>query len=141
MTIVSAEVKAKLLERQRARVDKLFLATEILGYDFQKNVHQELFDALIPFDNKKAWRDQWAIKDRMVLWSRGHFKSTAIVVEAIQAILNFPDIRIVLMQGSIGVTQNLLREIKSHFTGIAPRSRFSQVFPEFCAETLGTLNQ
>jgi predicted phage terminase large subunit-like protein len=134
-------VKALALERERARRDKMFLATEILGYDFQPDVHSELFDLYIPFNNKKAWREQSPIKDRMVLWPRGHFKSTSIIVEAIQAVINFPDVRIVLMQGSIAVTQNLLHEIKSHFVGASPRSRFRQVFPEFCDDKLGTVNK
>jgi predicted phage terminase large subunit-like protein len=138
---LSAEEQKKLDIRQRARTDKLFLATEILGYDFQSDVHSELFANYITYDRSKTWREQSEIKDRLIIWSRGHFKSTSIVVEAIQAVLNFPDIRILLMQGSIGTTQNLLAEIKSHFLGTGPRSRFREVFPEFCADKLGTVNK
>lgn len=141
MTAITPEIQAKLDVRERARTDKFYLATEILGMDFQKNVHQELFDTFVPFNNKKAWRDQSPVHDRLVLWARGHFKSSAIVVEIIQAVLNFPDIRILIMQGSIGVTQNLLHEVKSHFLGIAPRSRFREIFPDFCADALGTINK
>jgi predicted phage terminase large subunit-like protein len=140
MPEITPEVQARLDERERARTDKLFLAT-LLGYDFQKDVHQELFDCYIPFDTKKAWREQSSIKDRMIIWPRGHYKSTSIVVEAIQAVINFPNLRILLMQGSMATTQNLLREIKAHFLGVAPRSRFRNVFPEFCADSLGTVNQ
>jgi predicted phage terminase large subunit-like protein len=133
-------VKAKLLIRDRARTDKLYLACKVLGYDFQADVHSELFSCFIPFDNKKAWREQSAIKDRLVIWPRGHYKSTSCIVEIIQAIINFPDIRILIMQGSLTVTQNLLREIKSHFLGNAPRSKFREIFPEFCEDKLGTQN-
>jgi len=138
--MASDELQAKLDERQRARTDKMYLA-KVLGYDFTEATHKELFDLYIPFDNKKAWREQSDIKDRMVIWSRGFFKSTSIIVEGIQAVLNFPDIRILLMQGSVPITQNLLHEVKSHFVGTAPRSRFRQLFPEFCDDVLGNANR
>jgi predicted phage terminase large subunit-like protein len=134
------EIQKRLTERERARKDKLYLATEILGYQFQPDVHTTLFNCFIPFDSSKPWREQSSQKDRLILWSRGHFKSTAVVVEVIQAILNFPDIRVLLMQGSLTVTQNLLHEIKSHFLGTAPDSRLREIFPEFCADKLGTAN-
>lgn len=126
------EIQEKLALRARAKTDKLFLATEILGYDFQPDVHQELFDQYIPFDDSKPWADQSPLKNRLILWSRGMYKSTSIVVEVIQAILNYPNIRILIMQGSIKTTKGLLREIASHFTGMAPNSRLTELFPEFC---------
>jgi hypothetical protein len=130
----------KLDIKDRARRDKMFLATQVLGYDFQPDVHQELFDCYIPFDNTKNWREQSAIKDRMVLWSRGFYKTTSIVVEIIQMILNFPDVRILIMQGSREITQTLLHQIKAHFTGENPRSKLKEYFPEFCADKLGTVD-
>jgi predicted phage terminase large subunit-like protein len=130
-----ADVQAKLDRRQRARTDKFFLATEILGYDFVESIHKELFDLFIPYDATKPWREQSPIHDRLILWPRGHFKSTAVIVEIIQAIINFPNIRILLMQGSVSTTQNLLAEIKAHFLGTAPRSKFNQLFPEHCTTT------
>jgi predicted phage terminase large subunit-like protein len=130
--INAAEVQVKLDVRERGRTDKFYLATEILGYDFVESVHKELFGLFIPYDKSKPWREQSSIHDRLILWPRGHFKSTAVIVEIIQAIINFPDIRILLMQGSVSTTQNLLAEIKAHFLGTAPRSKFSQIFPEHC---------
>jgi predicted phage terminase large subunit-like protein len=133
-----AEVQEKLDKRDKARTDKLFLATGVLGYQFQEDVHSALFANYIAYDKSKPWREQSDIKDRLILWPRGFFKSTSIIVEIVQAILNFPDIRILIMQGSLPVTQNLLAEIKSHFTGIAPDSKLRELFPEFCADVLGT---
>jgi predicted phage terminase large subunit-like protein len=127
-----------VLERERAKTDKLYLATAVLGYDFQPDVHTELFSNFLILDSKKALAEQSTQKDRMILWSRGHYKTTAVVVEAIQLILNFPDIRILLMQGTIKNTEGLLGEIKTHFTGEAPNSRLTELFPEFCAKKLGT---
>jgi len=147
-----ADVKAKLSVRDRARTDKLYLASEILGYDFVESVHKELFDLFIPYDKNKPWREQSNTHDRLILWPRGHFKTTAVIVEIIQCIINFPNVRILLMQGSVSTTQNLLSEIKAHFLGTAPRSKFKDIFPEHCTITddegnavplskLGTVNK
>src|SRR5579859_7922017 len=161
MTLTAAEqAKQKVELRQRARTDKLFLAG-ILGYDFQADIHQDLFDQYIPFDNRplkqdlvttgadgkktvipagtpKPYFDQHKIKDRLTLWSRGFFKTTSIVVEIVQTILNFPDVSIMLMQSTQKNTQQLLREVKGHFDGSNPNSKLDEVFPEFCRAKLGT---
>jgi predicted phage terminase large subunit-like protein len=110
----------------------LFLACDVLGYDFTADTHQELFDQYPAFDGNKPWADQFPQGDVLILWPRGHFKSTAVVVLAIQAILCNPDIRILLMQGTIKVTKGLLKEIASHFDGSHSRSKLSELFSEFC---------
>src|SRR5580704_7664467 len=100
--------------RNRCRTDRMFLANEILGFDFRP-CHQELFDVYPPFDGSKPWVEQNPVKNIMVLHSRGHYKSTAIVVVLIQAILCNPDITILLMQGNPKVTRILMRQIKTQF--------------------------
>jgi predicted phage terminase large subunit-like protein len=131
-------IHQKLSDRERARKDKFFLATDVLGFDhFDAAVHQELLDQFIAYDPSKPWIQQSSQKDCLILWARGHLKTTAIQVAIIQAILNFPDIRILIMQGSVKVTKKLLAAIKSHFTGNAYNSRLRELFPEFCADKLG----
>src|SRR5882672_10226435 len=118
-------------ERERARTDRIFLANEILGYDFSPETHQELFDQYPPFIAGQPW--QFVERDVLVLWARGHFKTTAVmVVLVIQAILVFPDIAILIMQGNIKNTQERLKEIASHFLGTAQGSRLLEIFPDFC---------
>lgn len=129
---VNELIEKKLAERTKARTDRLYLACEVLGYDFTADTHQELFDQYPEFRDDKPWAEQFAKSDVLILWPRGHFKSTAVVVLAIQAILINPDIRILLMQGTIKVTKNLLREIASHFDGSHSRSKLKELFPEFC---------
>ncbi len=125
-------LEQRLAQRERARTDRLYLACEVLGYDFTAETHQELFDSYPAFHDNKPWAEQFTDGDVLILWPRGHFKSTAVVVLAIQAILCNPDIRILLMQGTIKVTKGLLREIASHFDGSHSRSRLNELFPEFC---------
>ena len=129
---VEEQARKKVDYRARAKKDRLFLANEILGYDFQTDTHTELFAQYPTFDENKAWVEQSVQKNVLVLWPRGHYKTTAIVVVIIQAILNNPDIRVLLMQGSIKVTKNLLKEVASHFLGDAANSKLIDLFPEFC---------
>lgn len=118
-------------ERERAKSDRLYLANEILGYDFSPETHHLLFDQYPPFIAGHPW--QFEQRDVLVLWARGHFKTTAVmVVLVIQAILVFPDIAILIMQGNIKNTQERLKEIASHFLGNAQGSRLLEIFPEFC---------
>jgi predicted phage terminase large subunit-like protein len=114
---------------EKAKSDRMYLANEILGYDFFPETHAELFAQYPAF--KMPW--QFEQRDVLVLWSRGHFKTTAaMVVLVIQAILIDPEITILIMQGNIKNTQERLKEIASHFLGTAKGSRFTEVFPEFC---------
>lgn len=106
--------------RQKCLVDPIFLG-QCLGYDVQEDVHRPLFDAL---QTKK--------KKRMVLWQRGSFKTSCVVIYAVQCILNDPDIRILAMQDSLKNTKGWVKEIRSQFDGENAKSKLPALFPEFC---------
>ena len=72
----------------------------------------------------------WKIRQR---WPRGHFKTSAVVVDIVQAILNDPDLRLLIMQATLKLTKGWLKEIRSHFDGSNPKSRLLQLAPEFKA--------
>lgn len=126
--------------RQKCKTDPLYLG-KCLGYDFQEDVHKPLFDLLLKFHEAKSLRDLSEIKNRLVLWPRGHFKTSAMVVFIVQLILNYPDIRILIMQANQRLGKLWLREIKSHFlttgTRANTKSMLPLLFPEFCAPVLG----
>lgn len=128
-----AEIKLKCL------TDKMYLS-KVLGCDFQEEVHKELFANYIEYDRSKPFREQSEIKNRLILWSRGFFKTTSIIVEIIQLILNFPNITILLMQATVPNSKDLLDQIKKHFDGTDPQSKLRDYFPEYCQLTkrLGT---
>lgn len=133
MSEVLHAAEKKVEERARAKRDKFFLANEILGYDFQPDTHAELFACYPQFDENKNWSDQiQGFEDVMVLWSRGHYKSTALICVLIQAILCNPDLTILLQRGTVRVTELFMEEIVKHFTGDAQGSRLMELFPEFC---------
>lgn len=123
------------LRRGLAQRDRLYLANDVLGYDFLPETHAELFEQYPEFKSDEPWAGQFPKRDVLVLWPRGHFKTTAaMVVIVIQAILVNPDIRIVIMQGSAKNTRERLREIASHFLGTAHKSKLTKLFPDYCGE-------
>ena len=132
--------KAELNERRnRCCTDKQYLS-EQLGYDFQPDTHKDLFANYLQIDPAKTLQSQSDIKNRMVLWSRGTYKTTSIVVEIVQLILNFPDIRILIMQDTVKNAMLLLDEVRKHFDGLHFKSKLPDIFPEFCQteKKLGT---
>lgn len=106
--------------RQKAKTDAVYLS-ELLGYDLQEDVHTDLMGAL------KSPHDK-----RLILWPRGHFKTSAVVVELVRRILNDPNIRILVMQATLKLTRGWVKEIRSHFDGTNSKSRLPELFPEFC---------
>jgi hypothetical protein len=112
----------------------------MMGYDFVPEVHDLLWAQFFKPDPSKPWAQQTYIVKRLILWARGHYKTTAIMVFIVCLILNFSDIRILIMQGSVPTTKTLLHQIKCHFNGENPNSRIPELFPEFCVlnKRLGT---
>jgi predicted phage terminase large subunit-like protein len=108
--------------RKLCLTDPFFLG-DVLGYDFQKDVHAEMFEAL-DSDKLKA----------MILISRGHFKTSAACCYIVQRILRNSNIRVILMSATLKLTKNLLSEIRSHFDGRNNKSKLPDLFPEFCTK-------
>ncbi len=108
--------------REKCLNDPVFLAG-VLGYDIEENPHRALFDALLSGKSKK-----------LVLWPRGHFKTSAVCVYIVLQILKDPDIRIAVMQSSLKNTKLWLKEIRSHFDGTNSKSKLPALFPDFCGD-------
>jgi phage terminase large subunit-like protein len=134
---MSAEAKAKWIsDRHEAKYDPLVLGN-ILGFDFQEHPHRMLFNQMIkllPVNADGTAPDIALIdrqfKKRLVLWPRGVFKTSAVIVLIIQIILNYPDTRIIFLTGGDQLAKNQLARIKKMFEH--PTQRFLELFPEFC---------
>src|SRR5947209_120458 len=113
---ISPDEAKKLTElRHKARTDHMYLA-RLLGFDgFQEDVHKALFDCFVKKDRKKAIEQQDKVKDRLILWPRGHYKTTAVSVDIIQWILNFPNITIGIMTAEMEAAKQRLGEVKDKF--------------------------
>lgn len=124
------------LAREKCKTDWRFLS-KVLAYDFQEDVHPDLFEAMPTPKPGVVIRDWSTQKNTLILWPRGHFKTSAVVLRIVQMILCDPDIRILIMQGSLKLSKKILKEAKSHFTGQNVKSGLPRLFPEFCGEKLG----
>jgi phage terminase large subunit-like protein len=120
--------------RFKARTDHFFLGNELLGFTFEPSVHRGLFDAMLQKQPDKGLLDQDTAKNRLILWPRGHFKTSAEVVEVVQLILNFPNIRILIMSGKESLAKEILGVVKAQFED---NQKVKQLFPEFCGDDLG----
>jgi hypothetical protein len=133
---LSAAAKAAWCEqRLKGQIDHLFLANELMGYDFQPNPHAALFAEFLQKDRsqqKALYLLDTKTKKRMVLWPRGLFKTSAVIVEIVQLILNYPNIRILFLSGSKKLAKAQLGRVKRVFEN--PSAKFRQLYPEFCAE-------
>lgn len=129
----------KTQQRNKAKFDPLYLS-ELLGYDFHLVAHGlELIQSVGPdvvesdkLSEPNPLFDLSEMKNRLVLWARGHFKTSAVVLKIVQLVLCYPDIRILLMQSTVKNSRGLLREVKSHFNGQNQMSKLPTLFPEFC---------
>ena len=105
----------------------------ILGMDFQENPHRLLFNQFIqkrPGEGFVLSDLEQVTKKRMILWSRGLFKTSAVRVDIIQTILNYPNVRILFLTGGDKLAKRQLAVIKQFFE--KPTKLFSWLFPEFC---------
>ena len=76
------------------------------------------------------------IKKRMILWPRGTFKTSAVIVAIVMLILNYPDISILFWAGSKPLAKRQLKRVKRIFEN--PSKKFKALFPEFCGKKLGS---
>ncbi len=77
----------------------------------------------------------------MILDPRGHFKTTLDIADCVQWILNFPDVRILIMSGARELVERMVKEAKYHFQG---NLKMRALFPEFCAplaKEFGTMQE
>jgi hypothetical protein len=111
----------------------------IMGMDFQANPHKILFEQFVQKKPGKglALSDLDNLyKKRMILWSRGLFKTSAVVVDIVQTILNYPNARICFLTGGDKLAKRQLQRIKRVFE--KPTDLFMDLFPDFCLTTVKT---
>ena len=135
-------------QRFQAKHDHIFLGTAVLGMDFQENPHCLLFEQFLKkqpgvfvsvedplthvvsqFPIPLSDLDQ-VTKKRMILWPRGLFKTSAVIVEVVQTILNYVNVRICFLTGGDQLAKRQLARVKRVFE--KPTPFFKNLFPEFC---------
>ena len=109
----------------------------ILGMDFQADPHIRLFSQFVqnrPGEGLVLSDLETKIKKTMILWSRGLFKTSAVRVDVIQTILNYPNVRICFLTGGDQLAKRQASAIKKYFE--KPSKRFKFLFPEFCLKSV-----
>jgi phage terminase large subunit-like protein len=138
--------------RDRSRKD-LFWLCKLLGKDVEPEVHQIVCDQFVQKNFDGAFPDGYTIKDvhdainrqerfdqygtptkeMILLDPRGFYKSTIDGIDAIQWMINVPDIRIFLITGVYKLGIGFLKEIKGYLylaEGGEP-TEFQFLFPEY----------
>lgn len=138
---MSTETSSKLREiRQRARTDLFFLATELLGLDLVEEVHRPVCEFFVKKDSSIDLYKQDVVKNRLLLDPRGHFKTSIDEVDIVQWIINFPDVRILVLSGTRELVARIIDNVRKHFL---LNEKFRSVFPEFALseKTKGSVNE
>jgi phage terminase large subunit-like protein len=139
--------------RDQARKDLFWLGKDVLRKDLEADVHQVVCDQFVQknFDGafpagytigdvhdainrqERFDRNGIATKEMMLLDSRSFYKSTIDGIDAIQWMLNVPDIRILLLTGEYKLGVGFLKEIKGYLSW-TEGSDFTDIqvlFPEY----------
>jgi len=109
----------------------------ILGMDFQDDPHTQLFRQYVqkrPGEGFVLSDLDMVTKKRMILWPRGLFKTSSIIVDITQTILNYPNVRICFLTGADQLAKRQLARVKRVFE--KPSKRFKWLFPEFCLKSV-----
>ena len=120
--------------RLRARTDLFWLAKEVLGYQLVERVHLPVCEFFIHKDPAKPIQEQDTVKERLLLDPRGHFKTTLDICDIIQWLLCFPNIRILIMSGTLTLAKRMLWEAKEHFRS---NQTLRDLFPEYAIPIRG----
>lgn len=127
---------AGFVEKENEEAERLGLLPEfspIMGMDFQEDPHEVLFQQFI----QKRPGERIALTDLspitkkfMILWSRGLFKTSAIIVDMVQTILNYPNVRLCFLTGGDKLAAKQCARLTRVFE--KPSTAFEYMFPEFC---------
>lgn len=113
---------------------------ETAGHPISANMIRDenvgpFFNFFVKKDDSKTIPEQDTIKNRLLLYPRGSMKSSTGLVDLVQWILNFPEIRILIMTAADDLAVAVLDETKGHFlVKVYEPSLMNIFFPEFCVE-------
>jgi len=115
------------------RTNLLFLAREVFNKAFTFYTHAPITNFFVQKDPSKPHYLQDLIKERLLLYPRGSFKSTADVIDCVQWLINFPEIRILILAAESSLAVSFIGEMKNYF--FVPKSaeptNFQKLFPEW----------
>ena len=131
--------------RWRAQTDLYWLATKVLveqdGSPCYPNIteetHQEVAAFFVRKNPARPIQDQDDVKQRLLLMPRGTFKTTFNIVDAVQWMLAFPDIAMLVLTAAntddSPLADVFVEEVARHFLSLAERDTkpLHLLFPEY----------
>jgi predicted phage terminase large subunit-like protein len=130
------DLKSKGLNEQLkflCRTNLLFLGREVFNKAFTFYTHAPICNFFVQKDPSKPHYLQDPVKERLLLYPRGSFKSTLDVIDCVQWLINFPDIRILILAAESSLAVSFIGEMKNYF--FVPRdarpTNFQSLFPEW----------
>jgi predicted phage terminase large subunit-like protein len=117
------------------KTNLLFLGREIFNKAFTFSTHARLANFFVQKNPKLQLFEQeiGELKERLLLYPRGSFKSTLDIIDCVQWILNHPDVRILVLTASDDLATAFIDELKNYFTqayGAEP-TILQSLFPDF----------
>lgn len=131
---VESDLEYCLAMRRRCQTDILFLG-RVLGYSkLLDRVHGPVAEFCVKKNPDVPIEEQDKLKDRLHLDPRGTYKSTISIIDSVQWIICFPNIRICKLTATKPLATAIVGEIGGHFVKpeIADPTDFQLLFPEFC---------
>lgn len=116
---------------ERGKTDLYFLAKTILGRvypDLTEKTHKPVCDFFVQKSITRPFLRQDTIKNRLLLYPRGHFKSSINICDCIQWMLLFPDITMQLLSGTEELAERFVWEMKEHFIN---NGDFRSLYPDY----------
>jgi predicted phage terminase large subunit-like protein len=101
--------------RFMCRTNLLFLGREMFNRAFTFLTHAPVCNFFVQKDSSKEIYEQDETKERLLLYPRGSFKSTLDVIDCVQWIINFPNIRILILAAETGLATSFIGEMKNYF--------------------------
>lgn len=124
--------------RRKAQTDLFWLADLLFKSRFggdsliTERTHRPLADMFVQKDPDKSIADQDVIKDRLILYPRTSYKSSWDIIDVVQWIICFPDIRILILTGLDSLATAFVDELQNYFVIDGESTDFQKLFPEFC---------
>src|ERR1700719_1041247 len=108
---------------RNGQTDLFWLSVELLDLALVEEVHRPITDDFFikknPYKEAKTWREavakQSTVKNRLLLYPRGTFKSTIDMADAIQWLICFPNIRVIYMTAEETLANDFVRQVKHYF--------------------------
>jgi len=115
------------------RTNLLFLGREVFNKAFTFFTHAPVCNFFVQKDPSKPYYEQDIIKERLLLYPRGSFKSTIDVIDCVQWLINFPDIRILILAAESSLAVSFIGEMKNYYfvPKAAEPTNFQKLFPEW----------